>query len=368
MSISRVLSPIAIVVGVGIASVPVADVAYRIAGARSSEDLEGLMTSFGSGGYRLRPDVYTSADWYSGYFTVRTDALGLRRGDLQSTATNPGEHTDFVLIGDSQGFGHMVNFESSIVGELTRLASESDEFRWHFANLSVGGHHLRNQLELLKWLRADARVEYDHVVVLLTPYMISSAGRYNSAVVSSDGKLWAANPSSIQKIKLWAKTHTPLYSVLRNALHNVLGQEQAGVRDLIGFYETGGPYERRVADLRVALEELQTEARSAGADVRLVYTPLTLETDFTAVQRFARQAGLNVDVDAPVRQVTLVAEDLGLPIIHLRPALRMRAENGEPLSVRGDPHYNPMTNAACAQVIWSELTKDAGEGLAPAFQ
>lgn len=353
MSISSALQSLVLVGAVFALSVPAADIAYRLGGARPSDDLAGLYQNFGDGSYRMREHVETSADWYSGAFTVYTDELGLRSASSSAVSRASDGHLDFLILGDSQGFGQGVSFEESLVGELDRLAMESAPSRT-VGNASVGGHYLRNQLEVAQWMASGADVSFDRVVVLLTPYLISSARLYNQAVVSDDGKLWGQDPDLVSRALMWAKTNTALYGILRNAYWNARGAEpDPGVFSM--FIDGRVDRDQVRTELDDVLGELTTWAEEESAEVAIVYLPFILEFDPQGAEAMAASVGSDLDLEVAAAMARTAAEELDLEFFDLRPAVAAVAATGEPLGLRGDPHYNRETSLAAAAALWDFL-------------
>src|ERR1043166_4953566 len=142
MSISSVTRAVLVLILIWLASVPAAEIFFRVVGDRPSDDLSGLYSPFVDGSYKLGPRVETHAFWSAGKFSVYTDELGLRCDRDLRLATHPGDRPDAIILGDSQGFGNGVNFEESVAGVVANLAA-SEGLR--LANASVGGHGTRNQ-------------------------------------------------------------------------------------------------------------------------------------------------------------------------------------------------------------------------------
>jgi hypothetical protein len=353
MSISRrhIIKVVLVPVVVALLSLPLADIAFRLAGARPSDDLAGLYAAFGDGGFRHRENVATSTEWFSGPFSVFTDGFGLRCGAAASTRTPAGATVDYLVLGDSQGFGQCLDYEASVVGSLAGLAARQGR---RVANCSVGGHYLRNQLEIARWLHDEHGIKAANVVVLLTPYLISSAGQYNRSKVGVDGKLYGGDPTLAARLGVWAKTHTAVFGRVRNAVRNVAGIEQDNSA-LLGFFDTGQRSRERDAKLRQMLGEIREWADSVGASLEIVYVPFAIELNFADVAALAAAKNRSVDPDVPLREARGAAEALGARFCDLRPVLSGIQAAGRPLSCRGDPHYNPETSAACAQSIWNAL-------------
>jgi len=348
-------------------SVPVADGAFRLAGDRPSRDLQGLFVAVGDSGYKLGSNVHTWADFYTGRMDVYTDDLGLRCGPDRSSRTTRGDTVDVLFLGDSQGFGNLLNFDETIVGQIQRQAAGR---QLRMANAGVGGHYLRNQLELAKWMHDKEQITIRKVVILLTPIMIQTAGRYNRVAVGSDGRLYSSKPSQLSKLALWAKTRTVVYSRIRGAFRQVVGL-RGMVGRLVGtqrddpvvvqLFATDKVNEREAALVQI-LEETRDWARSIGASVDLVYTPLAAELDFGSVQETARLVGATVDADTPFGLAKEAAAEVGIGFLDLRPALTTVRRARQPVTMEGDPHYGPAASAASAELIWSFLFPQQNPG------
>lgn len=352
MSISRPRwRPLLIVLSVALISLPAADVVYRLAGAAPSANLSGLFWSFGDGGYRQRENISTSADWYSGPFTVLTDDLGLRCGVDPASRTGPGDTIDLLVIGDSQGFGHCVDYEGTVVGGLRALAAQQD---LKVANGCIGGHYLRNQLELARWLHDKKGITARRVVVMLTPYLVATPHAYNRVRVSPEGDLFEHEPTVVSRLALWAKTNTTIFGRVRNMVNNIRGIKPDNSA-LLSFFATGEKYEQHAQGMHDVFGEISTWTDSIGAELIVVYTPLAVEMDFSGVDKVAAAGNISVDKDAPSRLADRVADEFDLPLIDLRPALAARLAAGKPLTCRGDPHYDRETSLVCASLIWKAV-------------
>ncbi|MEK7390974.1 MAG: exodeoxyribonuclease V subunit alpha, partial [Fibrobacterota bacterium] len=85
---------------------------------------------------------------------ICTDPLGLRCGMDGRPAIAAGYQIDTLVLGDSQAFGLGVDYEQSIVGVAAVLAAEEGRV---VGNAAVGGHYLRNQVELARRLTSLLR-------------------------------------------------------------------------------------------------------------------------------------------------------------------------------------------------------------------
>jgi hypothetical protein len=322
--------------------------------------MKGLFTQFGNRGDKLATHVDTSADWTSGKISVHTDDLGLRCDDERKTATKPGDAIDVLFVGDSQGFGNGVNFEDTIAGTGAMAALGSS---YHMANVSVGGHSMMQQLELVKWLVDKEGVRVSRYVLLVTPALLTECDNYNRAAVGSDGRLYDKPKSRYEMAIIYLKSHAVVYSRIRNAVRNA-GIGVVPTRDapfLFHVFGAGLDEQKVRASFSECVSQLRNFAAEHNAQLSLVYVPLTVEVDFTPVSQAAASRGIELDPDLPLRICSSVGSSLNLPLLNLRPVLAGLHAEGQPLHLRGDYHYNQTISRACGLSVWKWLEPVVGQ-------
>ncbi len=342
------------------ASAILAEAAFRLTGDRPTFDLKGLYEPFGSGGYKLRPNVDTEAYWASGKLAVHTDGLGLRTDEARRFGTMPGALLDVLLIGDSQGFGNGLSFEESLAGTVAMRAA-GDGFT--VGNASVGGHSVASQVDLVVTLLERHRVRARRYVILLTPQMIHTCDERESVVVGEDGRLYQGAISPSTQARLWIKTNLVLYARVRDAIRNRgIGVNPATDTPWIfQLYGTGAAESESEERLYGCIEGFQKLAERARGAIDLVYVPLTIEADFESIRRAAELRGLNIDREAPTRVSLAVSRRLGVPFHTLRPSLDLLHEGKEELHLVGDFHYSRALSLAASADLWQALEKELVE-------
>ncbi len=349
MSISRRTGTLALIPVVAwLASIGAAEGAFRALGQRTSSDLAGLYQQFGEGGYKHRPLVRTDANAVYGKFAVFTNDLGLRCSSAEAAVSSRAQPLDVLLVGDSQGFGNGLQYEASLAGQLDAAGARN---RITIRNASVGGHYLDNQFEIVRWLYDVQGIHPRAILILMTPYMVATAGAMNHAVVEADGRLYSGHVSGYRSITRWLKMHTVVYAELRDALKGLMPSE---VPFAVQFYARSTE-PRDSARLRSSLSSLAAWARERRVQLAVVYTPLAAELDFAGIEAVAREDSVPVDRDLPQRVTRTVAGELRIPFYDLRPTLAAEQRAGRALSLYKDPHYNAATSRAAAESIWSAL-------------
>ncbi len=323
-------------------------------GDRPSPDLEGLYVPFGKGGYKLGTSVDTEAAWAAGRFTVHTDSLGLRCDEARRFAVKAGDRVDILLLGDSQGFGHGVSFDESLAGGVAELALRDGI---HVANASVGGHAALNQIEFARWLREDKGIAVSNYVLLITPLMLQNSDGYTRTAVGKDGRLYEDPGDRMAYVRLWTKTHFVVYNRLRDASKNagIGSKPKDDMPSVFRLFGTGDSEEVSRRKFASFLKQFKNFADAQGAGIKLVYVPLTIEADFESVRHTAERKGVTLDPDLPERICSKTAAELGVPLQDLRPVLKQLHEQGDPLRLKGDFHYDRTLSKACAATIWNNL-------------
>ena len=160
-----------IVIGVWGGSVIPAEIIFRLTGRQPADTILGYYEQFGDKGFKIKPFAQTRFNWWSGPFTVRTDALGLRIPDEADPADydrRPDERL-WLVLGDSQAFGNGVPYEKSVVGGMVGRAREEGVY---IRNLAVGGYALENQFDLMQWYLDKTGHTPERILLFLTPRVI----------------------------------------------------------------------------------------------------------------------------------------------------------------------------------------------------
>jgi hypothetical protein len=336
-------------------SLVAAECAFRLLGDATTEDKLGFFVQFEDGSYKLRPHADFGAKYASGPFSLYTDDLGLRCDAARTHAVKNGDAVDILFIGDSQGFGNGVNYEETIAGGVAELAGTK---RIRVANASVGGHALRNQLELARWLHDQQSVRVSHYVILLTPLMVMTAcDDFSRAVVGTDGRLYDKTKSAAEMAIIWLKTHSVTYPRFRDAVRNTgIGVNPSGdVPFVFRIFDARSDEEESMRKLACCLAEFRDLAARDGATLSLVYLPLTIEVDFAPVRQAAEAKNLKLDPDVPVRVCAGTAAKLGIPLYNIRPVLEKARAQGQRLHLKADFHYDAILSRACAQYLWQYI-------------
>lgn len=331
-----------------------AEAVFRLFGDRPSEDLQGLYAPFLAGSYRLAEDRRTHANWASGSFSVQTDDIGLRCDASRAYSIKSHQRLDILFLGDSQGFGHGVDFEESLAGA-TAILAEGKGVR--VANASVGGHAARNQLAVAQWLYDEHGISASTYVLLATPLMIFNSDSLAQSAVGPDGRLYQSPQSTAARARNWLKTHLVIYSRSRDAIRNSgFGTAPAYEADQVFRLYGAETSEAAISDRFVSLlSDIHKFTSSRGARFVVVYVPLTIETDFSSISRAAEARGFSLDPNLPARICTKGAGALGISVHDLRPILQQLKSRGDPLRLTGDFHYNRALSKACADDIWRFL-------------
>lgn len=358
-----------IVVTTGIISAFLAELGFRALGDRPSADLEGMFVQLGERNFKLAPDLNTDALWHAGLFSVHSDMLGMRCDGDRNFAVTPGDKLDIMFVGDSQGFGHGLNFDQTIAGAFAEMAKRKG---LRVANASVAGHTLANQFHLIQWLTEQCGVKVKNFVLLLTPKLIVNCDAFRQYKVGSDGRLYSksmtASQLAVAKIRTWPKTKTVIYGRLRDALRNsgltFAAKETSEVFTLYQNLTGEDPVYPRLIDSLNGFVEL---SRQHQGSVFLVYVPLTIESDFAPIKQLAGERGEHLDRERPFRLLASTAMRLGLPTCDLRSVLEKVHSEGHPLNVKADSHYSGVLSIACASNLWSVISssKEVAEPIIP---
>lgn len=229
-----------------------AEGAFRLAGVRVAGTMEGIFERVPGVPLHHRARASVFQTWFSGDFWVHTDAFGFRVDGDGKSVRNDGRSPDLLVLGDSQAFGQGVEYESSVIG---RFAARAREAGLDVGNAAVGGHWVRDQTALVRWLIEQRDLRPTCVLVCLSPRGLldpDAQGRKSRAGSNPAGGAPAGGLASAQN---WFKSNSAVYLVLRNALRSDEGRERSWI-DLRRMYDTEN-VAYRAERLRVRLRELR---------------------------------------------------------------------------------------------------------------
>lgn len=347
---AQIASRALIVLVVFAASVPAAEWAYRRAGVQVAGAMGGFYEPFGQGSFKPRPNARAFMNWYSGSFTVNTDSTGFRVGDERSDAEAKAP-VDVLVLGDSQAFGQGLAFERTIIGEFAALA-RADGLR--VANASVGGHFLRNQVEVASWLVSEVGLKPRAVLLCLTPRATGEPEAYSAAHVE-DGELWDRPPGRLMKARAWLSANSAIYLTVRNAIRNTLGDRAADSRGFFFRYSTGQEQEARTRQLAEETGKLRAVLEKAGSRLFVCYLPLAVDAEVDDLAAAANPPVTGVSGRAPLESAEAAARAVGAPFVDASPALAQRRREGKPISLPSDPHYCAETSRLVAETIYAAV-------------
>jgi len=351
MSTSRTIAfALGVLAACLVLSAPVAEGAFRLLGIEPADQTVAVFRPFGDGSYRPSPRAKSLEDWASGKFWIYTDDFGLRCGADGRPAAEPGKPVDLLILGDSQAFGLGLDFERTVVGVMTSEAAKDGRT---IANAAVGGHFLRNQVELAQRLHEEG-LRFRRVAMLMSSGRVQDPDGYSSARVASDGRLFGQVADASTRAKWWAKTHFATYGVLRNAYRNQFGSMEHGPDTSAAAYRRSNAA-RFLDGWRAELSSVRDWAKGLGVQMDMVYLPDTFDFDVDALARKLGDAWADVDSDVPFQVLKKACDDVGIGLVDARPPLRVRKDAGLPLHLRTDYHYDADTSRDVGLYVWREL-------------
>lgn len=353
MSTSRTLGLATIVLAACSAvSIPAAEAAFRLLGTRPADPTVAVFRPFGRQSYRNAPGADTVEDWASGPFRIRTDSFGLRCGADGTPAADRERALDLLVIGDSQAFGLGVDYEKSVVGTMHELARAQGR---SIGNAAIGGHFLRNQIELAQSLH-DEGLRFRRVAYLMSSGRVQDPEGYATAHVDPSGALYLAPPDARARVRTWLRTNLAMYKIVRAAWHNQFASRERDPDLPLAVYarEKIPGY---TANWRAEMVRFRDWAASCGAEAVLVYLPETFDLDVESVVRARGEADGRYDGRAPFEVCRVACAEAGVPLVDASPALVSRKAAGLRLDLVTDYHYDADTSRAVGEIVWAELSR-----------
>jgi hypothetical protein len=345
----RVARLVALSLLVWFLSIFAAEGAFRLAGVRVVAAMGGFYEAFGDQNYRHKPNAAAFHDWFSGDFWAYTDQQGFRVG--ASERSRRLDAVDVLVLGDSQAFGQGVDYEASIIGQFAKRAAGAG---LTVANAAVGGHAIRDQVEVARALAKDRGLRPKVILVTMTPRSIAYPNDLSKAIVI-DGALWDAAPTAKDHVRRWFASRSAVFGVVKDAGRNIRNKLKPAqgpklATDLISIYEVGAVQAQRAESFGKAVRELETMFSGEAPRIVLAYFPLAAETEVEAV---GKGSGKDVSQRAPADTAAKLAGLLSAPLIDGSGPLAARREAGQAITLNGDNHYGPETSEAVAELLWN---------------
>lgn len=328
-------------------SIPCAEVAFRLAGTKVAGVVSGINEPFADGSYKMRPNASVYQNWLSGSFTIRTDEFGFRRGEADHPKDSVAGQTDILVLGDSQALGQGLEYEESVVGVFAGLAREE---RIVVRNAAIGGHFLRNQAEICRWLVKERGVVPRVVLVCLTPRSIANALAYNRVHVH-EGGLFGGPPGRIELLKARLNARSALWVRVRDAVAAVRGTKESNSDSFLEMYRTGETERRFESELLSAIQSIRDSMLPSNPTLVLCYFPPDIESRVEAIARSTSREGIEAGV--PLRVARSVARNMGIALLDVTPAIEATRAAGESVTLDGDAHYGADCSRRCGAVLWN---------------
>jgi len=313
-------------------------------------------------GYGHRPN-YRGRIFYTVTIDVRTNHLGLR--DREYGPPRP-DVRRVLMIGGSQTFG-LVEEEQTFTRLLERELNRSGG-RWEVINAGINGYGTEQELELMRRLlpvyrpdlvvlNVSANDFYDNQYRPLERWWVDGRGDLHSRTETEAGSL-PPRPGLAgirDRIGAYVNLFTLASNTAGRLVHRFRAEDRTQERGQVGEF-VGRLLERRwdaviarqSARTDSLLGQLATTARSAS--VRLL---LVDEGARGAVSWAMWPAGTDTaryDLDRGTALLDQTASRLGVPCVHILPALRA-ARDPVSLYLPGDEHWGPRGHALAASVI-----------------
>jgi hypothetical protein len=305
--------------------------------------------------------VHRTNEFEATYFT---DGHGLRvprMGD--EVPRQPGEgRYRILLLGPSFAFGWAVNYEDSFAAELERLLTERDFARGRAVEVVNAGVNSIGIAQALRWLEAEG-LQYRPDLILQFVYgsMAVNTNVDADAVVDDEGYLVPRRSSVAQRLRDQLKksalvfygwvVYTQTLTARTKGNARVLGAGRP-LEMQAGF----DPTSETVAASLALFERLRDVAQRAGAELQLVYLPLSYAVHREDEARW-RHLGVQ-DVDAQKAFDAAYCEHLstqGIRCLDLTPDLVAAAAGGERLYFPIDIHWTPLGNRVAARAVADRL-------------
>lgn len=321
-------------------------------------------------------------DPHSGFFNRANLAMEHRTNEYQATyftngrglrVPKPGVEYELgrspdrrrvLLLGPSFAFGWAVDYEDSLAAELERLLTErgfGDGRRVEVVNAGVNSLGIGAQLH---WLEAVGLGYQPNLIVqLVYGSMVVNPSPVNDAVANEDGYLVPRNYTLSHRLREQLKKSALVFygwviytRAISPRLGGNSGAQVLGAGRPMEMQSDFDPTSEKVTPSIAFFERLRDVAHAAGADLLLVYFPLSYGVHPEDIERWRHLGVLDVDAQKAFDAAFCSYLDTrGVRCIDITPRLLEAAAAGERLYYWLDVHWTPEGNRVAARAVADQL-------------
>jgi hypothetical protein len=331
------------------------EIGLRLEGRLPSNVTDGIFVQHGDS-YRLGKDVEKITRWSSRSFLTRTNSMGFR--DSANGPVDLSKRPYFAFLGDSVTFGNGADYENTFLGIFKATAGRAG---FEVQNLAIGGHHLPDQVEVLRDLVATAPRPPRVTVVCMTPGFIYTFDAKIEGILVKDGYLFDAHSWRLAYIRTILANTSASFCFFRDGIRKVqarwFGPPTGDVPPYLRIFSNSSRLHDSDTSERFenSLNQLELYCRSVSTELVYVYLPLI---DSDGLAKLSTKAGLSpADFDVHYFEALMLnhCKNYEVPFINLEPALSELSRCGTPLTFGDDPHYSTPAHKIVAEYLYNSF-------------
>lgn len=329
----------------------------RVTGREPSNTTDGFFEQHGSS-YRLKKNFSKTKRTPSHTFILNTNSYGFR--DAKAGPREIGQRPYMVFLGDSMTFANGVNYEESFVGIVSESLAEDG---MDVANLAVGGHFLKEQLEVLRDFMGQVDRSPAIVAICFTPPLIQGFDRSYSNILVKRGYLFRKDRWFLPFVRMMLGNISASYCFFRDNIRRIQATMTSdGALDahnrLAVFAKDHPFYAPPVLQrLQETLREIDQLILRMGARPLYVYLPASPDLKLPSYLRTSQEPQESYDFQILARLLRTHCEADHIPFFDLYPTLKELEDSGKSLSFVLDAHYNASANLVIGETLYQALTR-----------
>jgi hypothetical protein len=328
------------------------EIGLRLEGRLASNITYGAYVQHGDS-YRLAKDMEKVTRWSLRSFLIRTNSLGFR--DSATGPVNLRERPYFTFLGDSITFGNGVDYEETFVGVFKAMVKTAGI---EVQNLAIGGHHLVDQVEVLKDFVATAPHPPTAVVICLTPGFIYNFDKKSTGVLIKDGYVFDAHSWRLAYVKVILGNVSAAYCFFRDGFRKVQARyfrsPKGDVPPYLKLFANSSQLHDpdTIERLENSLNDLELYCRSVKTELVYVYLPLMSAGGLADLATLAGQSP--ADFDASYYETLMLnhCRNHEVPFVNLGPVFEKSWQSGTQWMFGEDPHYNATAHKIVAEYLY----------------
>jgi hypothetical protein len=344
----KLVTKILLVIAILAICTAILEAALRVAGKSPSNTTEGFFEQQGAS-YRLRKNMTKVIKWPSFSYVAMTNSFGFR--DKQTGDRRIEDRKYDLFLGSSATFGNGVDYQESFVGVYEGLSIQRD--RIEVLNLAVGGHRMRDQIQLLQEFIGSTTAMPRKIFICIDPNLITMINTIDDTIMVKDGYLFDRRAWVLPYLKVAISNLSTVYCFLRDGFRIIQSKLRNNEDEQFSRYLELYSRTRSFEEWDRYLDSITSYCLEIGAEPIFVYLPLSVDYALRDAIRGGSLDTSRYDLEIFSGHIDRYSKARNVAYIDLTPVLGRFYDGGGRLCFSMDAHYNEQASKIVGEYIFT---------------